>query len=263
MFTAKHWINRIGLALTATVLAFNLSVAHAVVITATTTFDDGTDTGFSFGPISGSFNLVSGGATTTSTYSDYNVTGANPLTGPLTVINDGSGFTGTASATDGEFAIGFDTDITVLNDTSSTQTVVFRLEYSNFVNADGGDAYADSELTLSEKLVGDMDFTEVFFSDLISDTSFGDEVGGVLTGAFGEELNDSGNQLFSYMLNPSDEILLRMSWTLNGGDFAPGGIAGLAEADLTANLTLVPLPGSLLLMLSGLLLLPMQRLMRR
>lgn len=256
MFTEKHWISRIGLVLTATVLAFNLSVAHAVVITATTTFDDGTDTGFSFGPTDGSFSLTSGGTTTNSAYNDFTVTGDNPLAGSLTDYLDGAGFTGTASATDDEFAIGFDTVITVENDTLSTQTVVFRLDYSNMVNADGDDAFADSELTLSDDLVG-----EIFFSDLKSDSNLmnGDEVGGVLTGNFGESLDDSGFMFFSYVLNPSDQIELLMSWTLEGGDFA----SGLAEASLSANLTLVPLPGAFLLMLSGMLLLPVARLIRR
>lgn len=256
MFTAKYWISRIGLALTATVLVFNLSVAHAVVITATTTFDDGTSTGFSFGPTNGTFNVVSGGATTTSTYSDFAVTGDNPLTGPLTDNNDGSGFTGTAGATGEEFAIGFDTVISALNDTSTTQTVVFKLDYSNMVNADGGDAFADSELTLND------DNGEIFFSDLKSDTLFGDEVSGVLTGQFGAMLMDSDILFFSYMLNPSEAVNLTMSWTLEGGDF-DGGAGGLAEANLSANLTIVPLPGAWLFMLSGMLLLPLQRLMRR
>ena len=249
MNSARHWISRIGLALTATVLVFNLSVAHAVVITAETTFADG----FSSGRTIGDFNVVSGGTTTTSTYSGSAVTGANPLTGPLTNNNDGSGFTGTASATNEEFSIGFDTVISALNDTSSTQTVVFRLDFSNRVNADGGDAYADSALTLND------DNGEIFFSDLKSDTLFGDEVSGSLTGQFGDVLNDSGVLFFSFILNPSDVVNLAMSWTLEGGDFE----GGWAEADLSANLTVVPLPGSLLFMLSGMLLLPLQRLMRR
>lgn len=252
MNSAKHWINRVGLALAATVLVFNLSVAHAVVITASTTFDDVTVNDFSFGATSGTFNVVSGGATTTATYAG-DTASANPLSGPLTDIYDGSGFTGTASATNAEFAIGFDTEISALNNTSSTQTVVFRLDFSNRVNADGSDAFADSELTLND------DNGEIFFSDLKSDTSFGDAVGGISTGQSGDVLDESGVLFFSYILNSSETVNLFMNWTLEGGDFA----GGLAEADLSANLTVVPLPGSLLFMLSGMLLLPLQRLMRR
>jgi len=128
------------------------------------------------------------------------------------------------------------------------------------VNADGGDAYSDSELTLHHKLPGDIDFSEIFFSQLISDTSFGDVVGGV-PGLFGESLTESGSQLFNYMLAPGEQVDLIMSWTLFGGVYHPDG--GLAEANLTADLTLVPLPGSLLFMVSGMLLLPLQRLLRK
>lgn len=258
MLNSKLWISRITLAAAAAALALNLSAAHALVISATTTFDDVTVNDFSFGPTTGSFSLVSGGTSTTATFSGDTAT-TNPLSGPLTDAFDGSGFTGSASASNDSFAIGFDTVISVLNDTASTQTVVFRLDYSNMVNADGGDAYADSELTLDQKLAGETDFSEIYFSDLLSDTFFGDEVGGVATGQSGETLMDSGVELFTYMLNPSDQIELKMSWTLEGGDF----LGGQAEANLSADLTIVPLPGAFLLMLSGLLLLPLQRLMRK
>ena len=259
MFNTKHWISRIAPAIASIALALNLLTAHAVTITTTTTFDNG----FGNGPINGSFFVKSGGITTTAIYSGSPTT-PNSLTGPLTDILDGSGFNGSASVTDTdpvtEFGIGFDTNITVLNNTGSQQTVSFRLDFSNMVNADGDDAFSDSELILQEKLVGDLDFTEVFFSDLVSDTSFGDAVGGVGTGLFGESLMENGSQIFSYTLNDSEQIELQMSWTLSGGVFPD---VGLAEANLTAELTLVPLPGSLLFMVSGMLLLPLQRLLRK
>ena len=250
MFNAYFWISRTGKAAAATVLALNLSVAQALVVDATTTFDDV----FSFGPTSGSFSLTSGGITTSETYSGSTATG-NPLTGSLTQNFDGTGFSGFASATDSDFLVGFDTVITVFNDEAGQKEVKLRLDYSNMVNADGDDAFAHSNLFLFDNInPGD-----IFFSDLKSDTAFGDENGGVLTGGSGEMLSESGSMVFSYMLAPLDTLELNMIWTLEGGDFA----GGLAEADLSANLTIVPLPGALLFMVSGLLLLPLQRLLRR
>lgn len=256
MFNAKFWISRTGQAIAAAVLALNLSTAHALVINATTTFDDA----FGFGLTSGSFFVTSGGATTSASYSGSTAS-ANPLTGPLTAVFDGSGFSGSAftAANDPEFAIGFDTEISVFNDTGSAQNVEFRLDFSNMVNADGGDAFADSELTLQNRLPGDAGFSEIFFSDLVSDTSFGDAIGGIATGLFGESLMENGTQVFGYTLLPGEQVDLWMSWTLSGGDF----LDGLAEASLSADLKLVPLPGSLLFMASGVLLLPLQRLLRK
>ena len=252
MYIVKHWISRIAPAVAATALVFNLSVAHALVINATTTFDDT----FSFGPTNGTFNLVSGGAPTTATYSGSTAS-TNSLTGPLTDIFDGTGFDGTASANFDGFLIGFDTVISVLNDEAVVKEVKFQLDFSNTVNADGPDAFAHSSLFLFDNITpGDL-----FFSDLLSDTVNGDENGGELINpaTFGAELTESGTVIFTYLLNPSETVDLTMSWTLEGGDFD----SGLAEANLTADLTIVPLPGALLFMLSGTLLLSLQGRMRK
>lgn len=263
MFTVKHCIGRIGLTLTATALVFHFSVAQAVPfstglsITGSTTFDDS----FSFGS-SGGFSVVESGATTASTYDTVPiVTGDNPLTGLLTDFGDGFGFTGSASVTDDGFAAGVDTTIQLINTSSSNiYKVFFRLSYSNSVNADGDDAFADSELILGSN----GGFDDVFFSDLKSDTFFGDEDAGLLTGGFGDPLLDNGDFLFSFILNPSDILDLDMSWTLEGGDFA----SGLAESDFSVFLSIdsvdvkTPLPGTLFLVGIGIILLPLQRRLR-
>lgn len=270
MFTIKHLISRIGLAFIAGTLAFNLSVAHAIPftsdlsITGETAFDDT----FSFGNTSGDFSVVSGGGTTASTYSGSSVTGANPLAGTLTDINDGFGFTGTASATNDTFGIGFDTNLNIFNNSLvDVYEIVFKLSFSNRVNATGSDAVSDSELTLGSN--GGVD--DLFFSDLVSDTVNGNSDDGNGTGGFGGILSASGDEFFTFLLNPSDMIDLDMSWTLE--DFSGDYAGGLAEADLSAFLSVysvtqqggpapVPLPATFFLVGLGLILLPLQRRMR-
>jgi hypothetical protein len=220
-------------------ITLNISLAHAapipveLAVSGSTTFDDG----FSFGG-SGDFSLVSGGALTTSVHVGSNVTiGSNPLAGSLTATGDGTGFNGAASATDDEFAIAFDSMLSVMNNhVSQVYEVVFRLDWSILVNATGGDAYADSEIILFD------DFDEIFFSDFKSDTFFGNEVGGILTGGFGGLISDGGIENFTYFLNPGEQVNLSLSWVLEGGDFA----SGLAVADASAFLSVssVPIPAA-------------------
>lgn len=263
MFTQKTLFNSRISALIATVmLVFQFSLVHAVtfnpnvVITGSNAFDDSS----SFNG-SGGFSMISGTAPTDSTYDTGSlVSGAgNPLSGALTDIGDGFGFTGSASVTDDEFVIGFDAAINVFNNSSGKQTVTFRLNFNNTVNADGLDAYAQSNLFLN-----DGGFDDIFFSHLMSDTVNPDENGGVpiVPESFGAELTESGDLLFSFMLNPTESLDLLLRWELDGGDFS----GGLATADLDAFLSVdrvVPLPGSFFLMASGMLLLPLQRLMRK
>ena len=271
MFTVKHLISRIGLAFIAGALAFNLSVAHAIPFTTdlsisgSTVFDDA----FSFGNTSGDFSVVSGGGATTSTYSGSSVTGANPLAGTLTDINDGFGFTGTASATDDTFGIGFDTALSIFNSSATdVYEVVFKLSYSNMVNATGGDAVADSELTLG----CNGGFDDLFFSDLVSDTVNGNVDNGNDTGTYGGLLSASSDDFFTFLLNPSDLLNLDMVWTLE--DFSGDYAGGFAEAELSAFLSIdsvtlqgggptpVPLPATFFLVGLGLILLPLQRRLR-
>ncbi|MGB5398331.1 MAG: hypothetical protein WBN96_14385 [Gammaproteobacteria bacterium] len=267
--------SRAGFVTAAAALILNLSLAHAVpfnpnvVITGSNAFDMNE----SFNA-SGGFSMVSGGTTTNSSYSYNTVTelsevtgGGNPLAGALTDTGDGFGFNGTASATDDAFLIGFDTSINIINNSSFMQTVVFRLTFSNMVNADDPagydpddldndftEAYARSNLFLSDDIIND----DIFFSDLTSDTnpSNGDLIGDVAIDppSFGASLAENGDLLFTYIMNPSDEVNLLLSWALEGEDLA----GGLAEGNLNAFLSVdrvVPVPGALWLMLSGMLVL--------
>tara|TARA_R110000868_G_scaffold398138_1_gene671134 strand:+ start:202 stop:1020 length:819 start_codon:yes stop_codon:yes gene_type:complete len=200
-------------------LCFLSSVQAAVIpvninIQATNTFDEGYGDGVS----SGDFSLITGGATTTSTYSGATVTGTNPLTNNLVNTGDGIGFTGSATATDDIFNVGFDSTIDVANNSvSDIYDIVFKLVFSNMVNASGADAYADSEFTLFAN------GAEIFFTDLLSDSLNGNEVAGDGGPApyFGSLL-EADTLFFNFALNPSDLLTLDLSWTLDGGDFDGG-----------------------------------------
>jgi hypothetical protein len=263
MFTVNPWVSRIGLTVSALALTLNLSVAHSVPFASglVVTGDNDLDTLFTFNG-SGTLDVTAGGTSSSSAYP-----GVSSTDDSLTDIGDGVGFTGTASATGGtptapdEFAIGIDTVMSLTNTSASDiYAVTFRLSWSNYVNADGADAFADSELTLGSN----GGFDDVFFNDLASDIPFGDEIAGIPTGNAGDPLSDSGDFLFSFLLNPTDVLDLELSWTLEGADFA----GGLAEADLSAFLSIesvdvrAPLPGTLFLVGIGMILLPLQRRLR-
>lgn len=267
MFTVKKLSNGIGLVLTAA-LALQVSVAQAVP------FDPGLsvsgsvtlDTGFTVNG-SGTLDATVGGSSHNLAYPG--TVSINVAPGGISDINDGIGFTGQAyeTASDlgpGEFAIGIDSIMSLVNTTvSSIFDVTFKLSYSNLVEAGGPDAFSDSELTLGSN----GGFDDIFFSDLISDTLNGNEIGGNPAAGFGGELSEAGDLFFSFTLNPSDILDLEMVLTLEGGEFADG----FAKADILAFLsidqvdvrsTAVPLPGTFVLVGLGLILLPLQRRMR-
>ena len=267
MRNARRWISSIGQAAAVTTLVCMLSNAHAVpftpsvVVTGSSDFDQV----YSFGA-SGNFSLTSGGSTTTTNYDAAGVTsGADPLTGALTDTGDGIAISGNAGPVSDFFGVGIDSLVTVTNNASGNISVVFGLDFSNMVDATGTDAFVESELTLAKRVTGEAVFSEVFASHLVTDTLNGNEFNGVPVAGLGGPLSDSGNLLFSYLLAPSEILELEFVWTLNdaSGDYAGDGSV---SADLAASLTVdavVPLPGSLLFMVSGMLLLPLQRLLRK
>jgi hypothetical protein len=222
IFNPKWKMIKITALATLCSLCFLSSVQAAVIpididVQAQTTFDEGYGDGVS----SGNFSLKNGGATTTSTYAGATVTGTNPLTNSLVNTNDGIGFTGSANTTDDFFNVGFDSTIDVTNNSvSDIYDIVFKLEFSNMVNASGGDAFADSEFFLLANGL------EIFFTDLLSDSVNGNEVAGDGGPApyFGSLL-ETNTLFFNFALNPSDLLTLSLSWTLDGGvdnSFAAG-----------------------------------------
>lgn len=186
-----------------------------ISISAETTFDAGN----SFGAGVGEFSLISGATTITNTYSGGTAVGSNPLSGALLNTGEGIGFTGDVSVVDEEFLIGFDSLISLENTSASViYDIIFKLVFSNSVSASGLDAYADSEFVV---FLGD---PQEFFSDITSDTAFGNEVAGVRVDprVNGGTLTESSTVFFNYVLNPSDNFDLSLFWTLYGGDFASG-----------------------------------------
>ena len=165
-------------------------------------------------------SLVIGGATTLTLIANVTPTGANPLAALLTDYGDGVGVSAIGSSTpsgvssaipDFIFDIGFS-----LSNSSATDSyqVFFELAFSNFADADGNDAFMDAEINLFNSSLA-----EIFFSDLTSDTFFGDQKNGTTLATSGATLSDSGTFLFDITLlsGASDNFsaLLKM----DGGAF--------------------------------------------
>jgi len=253
-----------------TLVAFPLA-AEAVpfstdlVISGNTDFDEGFAAGTT-GTQTGSFSVKQGAADTTSTYSGDTVTGSDPLMGTLTDIGDGFGITAMASAEiDEEILLGLDTTIDLQN-TSGTDTykVTFKVTFNNNVNTTGDDAYSFSALTVNDDTP-----TELFFTDVRSDTVTGNEAGDTNTG-FGSTMNiggmesSSGMYFFDVTLAPGATAQLVGALTIEGGVFADPGTAtanfsSFLSVDAVMNLTnpeppqpVIPEPSTLLLFGTGL-----------
>lgn len=198
-----------------------LNTVQASVISADLTIDAETASDMLPGDISsGDFSLIQGGVTVTSTYSDGEVTvgDADPLGGPLSDTGDGVGFTGSADISDGEtFFAGFDSFMTIENNSSLVYDIILKLVFDNSVTANG-DAYAASQFFI------DANGLEVFFSDLWADTS-GNLIDGVDTGDSGGTLSQSGTVFIPFVLNPTDILDIVLFWTAEGEDYDVDGAA--------------------------------------
>lgn len=208
----KQFIKKASIA-TISLLIANL--ANAVPITSDLTIT-GTIT-FDSDPLSGSSSAVGnasqtatmksllGGTLSTSSVDNLTVTGTNPHGGQLTDINDGIGLNASVSSDGiGEVPIFvFDYDFGMSNASlTEDYTISFAINYDTSVDSSANteDAFIDNRVNLYNP-------AEFFFSDLTSDTLFGNEKNGVITGNFGGVEADSG--LFSF------DIVLLAGQTVN------------------------------------------------
>lgn len=189
----------------------------------------------------------------------------NPMTGALTDTGDGVGF---STNVDAGFPAGvpisgraynFVSDVRVdlaNNSTNGVFTVTMQVDFNETVDVEGADAFAELEFDL------EVDNQDVFRTELLSDSFFGDEIDGVNQGTFGTQLARSGTFFFDVVLNPGDAALVQGFYSWDGAVY--DGTASLADASIDLSIagvtcvgecTLpspVPLPGAVWLLASGL-----------
>ncbi len=165
------------------------------------------------------------------------VTGSNPLAGNLTDNGDGwsihAAIGGSFNQVEAENPNDYYDLLFDLVNSSATDSflVTITLAINNHVDSSGGDAFAESEI---EFFTGSNQ--SLFFSDLLSDTLFGNKSNGTNLSDFGGPLNDSG--LFSYnvTLNPGDSLNdFRVSMlAFRGGAFVPdSNYSALLDSTIT------------------------------
>lgn len=207
--------------------------------------------------------LVIGGATSGTSIANMTPTGVNPLGGTLTDYGDGVGVSATASSEAGvtsevpDFIFDFGFSLSNSSATDSYQ-VFFELAFSSFVDAEGLDAFIDAEINLFDSAL-----VESFFSDLTSDSAFGDKKNGTSLATSGATLSDSGTFLFDITLSAgaSDSFtaLLKMdggayenSSLFNASTFAFISVIGADNLTAVQPPLPVPEPSTLMLFLGGL-----------
>ena len=258
-------------------LAQAAPIGPDISVTGSADYDGGAG-GFSFvdnATQSGTMTVTVGGTTTITTYGatsagflEGSTVGADPLMGTLTDIGDGFGVTGAASGSgataDAEFGIGIDVTMTITNNSpTDIYQVTVGIAFGNAVNSVGTDAYVDSEFTLDSRLLpAPAPGTEEFFTDIKTDTVFGNEVGGILTGGFGGPLSESGTDTLVLTLNPGDSYIVEGDWTMEGGAYEDASSEAFLE-DFNVQLTIqdvIPEPATLsLLVIGGLVMLRRRR----
>ncbi|MCW8092722.1 hypothetical protein [Alteromonas sp. ASW11-130] len=207
----------------------------------------------------GDMTAYIGGVNTISVVDNVTVTGDNPLGGVFVDFDDGveinAGGSGDANSAVGDLIFDIAFDLTNSSLTSDYQ-IFFEVEYFNFVNADGTDAYIDAEINLF-----DNGLNEFFASDLTSDTVFGDSVNGTDLPTSGDSQLDAGIFEFDITLTAGTSDFFTGLVKIDGEDFGgDGSFFGNAEVWITVVDAVelnadVPEPSVFTILLSGLLLL--------
>ncbi|WP_085298799.1 PEP-CTERM sorting domain-containing protein [Cognaticolwellia mytili] len=185
---------------------------------------------FDINPISGSLpatgnasqsadiSKIIGSTATISTVNNVTPSGANPFGGGFTDYGDGLGIDASALSTLGignvrDFIFDFDFSLSN-NSATDFYKIYFELVFSNSVNANGADAFVDSEINLFDSASN-----EIFFSDLTSDTANGDEKNGAFLASAGASLTDSGTFLFDFTLAAGATNSFSALLKMDGGGF--------------------------------------------
>ena len=226
------------------------NIGHAITFSSDISITGSVEFDTAFSTLTGSTiqggtqGSIIGGVTTTTTITGTSVSGSNPLGGSLTDIGDGIFSTFNMLGINGDEGDLFnDFSLNLTNNSATDQyRVSFELDFLNFADADGTDAFVDSQFSLFNG------GTEIFFTDFISDTFFGDhENSGLDRGTFGATLSDSGVRFFDFLLDPLASINLTAKNELKGGGFTFDALFnGSLESSLTVsgveNLTIPPEP---------------------
>lgn len=164
---------------------------------------------------------ILGGSPSTSSVNNLAVTGSNPQGGLLQNINDGVGaevsIFGGANSSAEDFFFDFLFSLTNTSVTDSFQ-VFFELVFTNTTSASGDDVFADAEIVFENEMND-----EIFFSDLTSDTAFGDEKNGNALPSSGATLTDSGTFLFDFILAANGSTSFSGEIKLEAEDFGGDG----------------------------------------
>lgn len=198
--------------------------------------------------------LISGGVSTSAAVdASLGITGSNPLTGDFTQIGDGVGMVlNVGGNSNGEVVEttnhGGNYTLNLANNSiSDTYRVTLNIDFSNRVDGNGADAFASGEMLLDEAPI---DLDELFFTDLTSDTVFGDSFNGTNLATLGELQLSMGQVALTFDLLPSSLLVLNGLQDLEGGAFAAGSdYTGLLDVFVSvaavSNLTSPPSPPAL------------------
>lgn len=198
-------------------------------------------------------SVIGGAAGPMTTVTGVIPTGPNPVGGMFTHFGDSvSAFLDLSGGADDAGEMFFDYGIDIENTSgSSFFDVFFEIEISNSVDADV-DAFADSLIALFND-----SGVEIFFSDLLSDTLFGDEKNGAVLGTLGSLVTDIATFGFGFTLSPGDILTFGSAVAAKGEGFAGGSFSLLSDSSITlvSAHVIVPEPSGFILFLSSLLLL--------
>ena len=232
---------------------------------------------------SGNITQIIGGTSTTTMVNNITASGTNPLGGVFTEDGDGLSVSASGFSTAGLLSeirgFVFDFDFNLANNSATDEyKISFELVFSHLANADGSDAYIDSEIYLM-----DSSLDEKFATDLTSDTYYGDEIGdengSTSLSSKGASLSDSGTFLFDFTLaagaSESFSAVLKMdartyntNSLFNADSSAFFRVVGAENLTSptdpgtdpgTGNATPVPEPSTLMLLAIFLVLIPVKR----